>query len=186
MARIRRIEDDEVFDAAERVVIRMGMAGLSIDAVAKEAGISKARVLYDFKSKAALLEALIDRRLNADRRHTREAVEASSDTAHPELFGRIEAARPAFGHADRVIMLAVNAALSSRAELRNRFREWSREDLDAVVGNCCRSRAALMAYLALLGFYCTELFDFHRWDQAERLRILDEIQTVFLSFPEPA
>ena len=86
MARIRRIEDDEVFDAAERVVIRMGMAGLSIDAVAKEAGISKARVLYDFKSKAALLEALIDRRLNPDRRRTPQAPPGSRATARPGPF----------------------------------------------------------------------------------------------------
>lgn len=185
MARSRKIEDDDVLDAAERVVARLGAAGLSIDAVAKEAGISKSRVVYDHKSKSALLEALIDRRLDREQQRIEEAVEASGDTPNPELFGRIAVAGPMPDQTDRAVMLAISAALSSEEKLQNRLRTWTEEDLTAIEGASDRPRAALMAYFALTGFYCTELFGFRRWDEAERLRILDDIRTIFLSFREP-
>ncbi|MFD2250351.1 AcrR family transcriptional regulator [Pseudochelatococcus lubricantis] len=184
MARSRKIEEDDVLDAAERVIVRLGAAGLSIDAVAREAGISKARVVYTHKSKRALLEALIDRRLKAEKLRTREIVEVSRDTPHPELFGRIAAAAEFPRHEDRAIMLAISASLSSEEKLQNLMREWTMEDLEAMESGS-RPRAALMAYLALTGFYCIEHFDFNRWDAAERLRILEDIRTIFMSFREP-
>lgn len=184
LARSRKIEEDDVLDAAERVVVRQGAAGLSIDAVAREAGISKARVVYTHKSKSALLEALIDRRVRAEKQRTHEAVEASRDTPHPELFGRIAAAMETPAQEDRAVMLAISASMSSEERLQHLMREWTQEDLAAIESGSCRPRAALMAYLALTGFYCIELFDFHRWDAAERLRILDGIGSIFESFPE--
>ncbi len=164
--------------------MRLGAAGVSIDAVAREAGISKARVVYTHKSKSALLEALIDRRVKAEKERTREAVESSRDTPHPELFGRIAAAAEIPGNEDRAVMLAISASLSSEEKLQGLMRDWTREDLMAIESDGRRPRAALMAYLALTGFYCIEHFDFHRWEEAERLRILDDIRTIFTSFPE--
>jgi AcrR family transcriptional regulator len=43
-------------------VRQLGLAGLSIDAVAKEAGISKSSVVYDFRNKNALLAAFIEKK----------------------------------------------------------------------------------------------------------------------------
>lgn len=47
---MRKINEDDILDAAERVVVRDGAVGLSIDAVAREASVSKSRVVYDHKS----------------------------------------------------------------------------------------------------------------------------------------
>ena len=44
MARPRVIKQDDILDAAEAVVVRCGAAHLTLDAVAVEAGISKASV----------------------------------------------------------------------------------------------------------------------------------------------
>src|SRR3546814_17040256 len=57
---------DAVLDAAQRVVARDGAAGLTLEAVAAEAGISKASVLYDYGTKQALMKALIERRIAAE------------------------------------------------------------------------------------------------------------------------
>lgn len=184
MGRARKIEDDQILDAAERVVERLGAAGLSIDAVAKEAGVSKSRVVYDHKSKRALLEALIERRLDSEQQRIRAAVAASRDTPNPELFGRLAAAGQAPSHTDRAVMLAISASLPSQEDLQNRLREWTEEDLRAIASGS-RPRAALIAYLALTGFFCTELFGFHQWEPSERLRILDDMRMLFASFPEP-
>ncbi|MFC0220403.1 hypothetical protein ACFFJ7_18645 [Pseudochelatococcus lubricantis] len=43
--------------------------------------------------------------------------------------------------------------------------------------------AVLLADPALPGFCCMGLLDFNRRDRTKRLRIPDEIQMVFVSFP---
>src|SRR5690606_31627342 len=53
--RPRTIDRDKVLDAAEAVVMRAGAAGLTIDAVAREAGITKGGVQYAFGSKENLI-----------------------------------------------------------------------------------------------------------------------------------
>jgi len=52
---------ERVLDAAERISLRHGPGGRTIEAVAREAGVSKGGVLYHFPSKAAIIEAMIDR-----------------------------------------------------------------------------------------------------------------------------
>ena len=47
-----------------------------------------------------------------------------------------------------------------------------------------RPKAALMAFLALNGLSCLELFGLHQWDETERLAILDGIRTIDATFPE--
>ena len=50
----------DILEAAQRVVARDGSTGLSIEAVAKEAGLSKGGVLHHFPSKDALLSGFIE------------------------------------------------------------------------------------------------------------------------------
>jgi len=50
-----------ILDAAQRAALREGSAHLTIDAVARESGLSKGGVLYHFPAKEALLEAMVER-----------------------------------------------------------------------------------------------------------------------------
>lgn len=52
---------DTVLDAAEAVVVRQGIANLTLDAVAAEAGLSKGGLLHHFPSKDRLVEAMVTR-----------------------------------------------------------------------------------------------------------------------------
>lgn len=52
---------DGLLDAAEAVVGRQGIANLTLDAVAAEAGVSKGGLLHHFPSKDRLVEALVTR-----------------------------------------------------------------------------------------------------------------------------
>lgn len=52
---------NKLLDAAETVVERQGIANLTLDAVALEAGLSKGGLLYHFPSKDRLVEALVAR-----------------------------------------------------------------------------------------------------------------------------
>jgi AcrR family transcriptional regulator len=50
-----------ILDAVERIVLQKGVAGLTLEAAAREAGVSKGGLLYHFASKEALLTGLMQR-----------------------------------------------------------------------------------------------------------------------------
>ena len=50
-----------ILEAAGRIVLARGAAGLTLEAVAEEAGLSKGGLLYHYGSKEALLAAMVER-----------------------------------------------------------------------------------------------------------------------------
>ncbi len=76
-----------VLDAAETVVMRQGIANLTLDAVAAEAGMSKGGLLHHFPTKDRLVEALVTRTADHLRAHYQEAYERA-----PEGPGRMSRA----------------------------------------------------------------------------------------------
>jgi AcrR family transcriptional regulator len=50
-----------ILDAAENLIIARGVTALTLEAAAREAGVSKGGLLYHFASKEALLETLLGR-----------------------------------------------------------------------------------------------------------------------------
>lgn len=175
MARIRTIDSDALLDAAERVAIREGAVGLSIDAVAREAGISKSRVIYDYKSKSGLLQALVERRLRVENERVAAAVAAHGDSANPELCGRIAAAKDTPDEDDRAIALTLCAAMSSEEPLQAMIRDMARRDIEAVTSCARHTSLAVVAYLALHGMMSMEYLDIYRWTELERSTLLAEI-----------
>jgi len=175
MARIRTIDSDALLDAAERVAIRDGAVGLSIDAVAREAGISKSRVIYDYKSKSGLLQALVERRLRVENERVADAVAAHGHTANPELCGRIAAAKDSPNEDDRAIALTLCAAMSSEEPLQGMIRDMAKRDIEAVTSRARHTTLAVVTYLALHGMMSMEYLDIYRWTEAERSTLLAEI-----------
>ena len=53
--------ENKILNAAESVALRDGVAHLTLDAVAAEAGLSKGGMLYHFPSKDALVRGMVDR-----------------------------------------------------------------------------------------------------------------------------
>lgn len=52
---------DKVLDAFERLLIERGERETTLDAVAREAGVSKGGLIYHFKSRDALVDGLLER-----------------------------------------------------------------------------------------------------------------------------
>ncbi|MEM7203351.1 MAG: TetR/AcrR family transcriptional regulator [Planctomycetota bacterium] len=59
MARPSSNAPERLLDAAEAVILRSGVASLTLDAVAAEAGMSKGGLLYHLPTKEKLIEALL-------------------------------------------------------------------------------------------------------------------------------
>jgi AcrR family transcriptional regulator len=64
---------DRMLDSAEVVVVRQGIANLTLDAVAAEAGLSKGGLLHHFPNKDRLIEAMVTRAAENQRDYYRDA-----------------------------------------------------------------------------------------------------------------
>jgi AcrR family transcriptional regulator len=70
---------DELLDAAEAVIVRDGIASLTLDAVAAEAKVSKGGLLHHFPNKDRLVEALVMRTARSIREHNASAFESAAE-----------------------------------------------------------------------------------------------------------
>ena len=81
---------DALMDAAERLVLRHGLAGTTVDAVVEEAGVTKGTFFYHFDTKGDLARSLVERYEAHDRdlmdRHMAEAEGRSEDPLEQVLI----------------------------------------------------------------------------------------------------
>jgi AcrR family transcriptional regulator len=81
-----------ILDAAAAIVQARGVAGLTLDAAARDAGVSKGGLLYHFASKEALLDAMLRRLADYMEREYLACV-----AAQPEGPGRVARANLEWG-----------------------------------------------------------------------------------------
>lgn len=175
MGRKKEISTDSILDAAEQVIGQIGVAKLTIDAVAAQAKISKASVLYVHKTKQALLEAVVTRAMERDdvMHHEMELRLAAEDSV--ALRGRIEVAKTPPPDEFRPIALNLSSALILNEDLRKTMQQHQAEVIERIVTTSSKPRGAMLAYLALEGFKFLDHLDFHKWTDEERARILAEL-----------
>jgi AcrR family transcriptional regulator len=175
MGRKRVIDQEEILNAAEFVVVRDGAARLTLDAVAEQAGISKASVIYDYKSKQALIQAVIERRVAHDKAVIQELTDGLGDMPSAVMRGRVLAASTPLQDEVRAVALNLCSALAQDAQLRSGIQKEQATMIAQVMETSANPRGALLAYLALEGLKLLEYLDLHSWPEKERSRILREI-----------
>ena len=67
---------NKILNAAESIALRDGVAHLTLDAVAAEAGLSKGGVLYNFATKEALIQGMVNRLIEEVNAEMSRSVEA--------------------------------------------------------------------------------------------------------------
>jgi AcrR family transcriptional regulator len=72
---------EEILEAARRVLVRNGVAATTLDAVAKEVGVSKTALYYYFPSKDALFFELVFGALDSQAKAVHDAVDKANDGA---------------------------------------------------------------------------------------------------------
>ena len=186
MGRKRTIDRDELMAAIERVARRSGIAGLSIDAVAKEAGISKSSVVYDCECKAGLMAAFTRYKM-AEHRAGFEALLASyRGQPNARLRATIQKFRTVPTDEEVAMAMLISAGMGEHAECREIMREIIAEDAAQIAEQAGDRRRMLMALLTLHGMAFLEYFGFHRFDQDTRNEILDELMAAAESDPGAA
>ena len=168
---------ERLLDAAERVVAESGATHLTLDAVAKSAGVSKGGLLYHFPSKEALLEGMLSRHFHDVEAEVgkRLASRGKKPTRADRLRERVSVLlemhpeRPAVGAA----MVAASAdspehMAPCRAEYRKLLDEFSK-----LPGGFERTALVL---LAVQGLLLAELLHLSPYTPEERSRLVKALQ----------
>lgn len=185
MGRQRSIDRDAVLNAAERVVIRDGAANLTLEAVAAEAGISKASVLYDYKTKRALIRTLIERRVAAEEELIQRFVDAHADRPDARIRGYIAAATRSFSDEERAVGLNLCAALAQDEGLREPAQETLQATIADIEESSTHPRGAMLAFLSIQGLMLLDWFGLYSFAPAERERLIAEISWLIQQSPPP-
>jgi len=178
---------DRLLDAAERVVVESGATHLTLDAVAKSAGVSKGGLLYHFPSKEALLEGMLSRhfqdvdaevsrrlarrsekaarRGNGSARRARKPSRADMFSERVRVLLELHPERPAVG-------AAMVAASADSPELMAGCRTEYRKLLDEFARLPGGFERTALVLLAVQGLLLAELLHLSPYTPPERSRLV--------------
>jgi len=169
-----RNASQRILEAARAIAAREGAGKITIEAVAKEASLSKGGVLYNFPTKRALLSGLLDQML----------------AAHRELLGEVSKRHPARtlrGHLDTVLhsrdidddlSMAILAAAASDPRLLNPLRTELTGDLESILTDTKDAPAAMIAALAIQGLRFQKLLNLPDGGAEIRERVIERLRTM--------
>lgn len=174
--RTRREDRAEIIlDAAEEVLRRLGARGLTIDAVAAQASLSKGGVLHHYGSKDALICALVARKIGRMREGiaTQEARLPPGKGSMP--LAMVANARQTYCDEDgfpRALLLAS----AENPEALAGFRDFLAERLTTISDLESRPGAGAVFLFAILGMMLGRTLGFHELKGPEADRLFDALE----------
>jgi AcrR family transcriptional regulator len=167
------ITREGLIELAEEIVRREGAAGLTIDALAKRAGISKGGVQYSFSSKDDLIRALIERWT-----HQFDALLGDMDDVPPaDLVRKYINVMRGSQAAMNAKMAGLMIAYIQNPENVSETREWYRSMFERLGGATEDAQAARVALLAVEGLFMLRISGID--ENGEWSAFLDDVETVF-------
>lgn len=173
---------DLILTAAERVVLRDGVMHLTLEAVAREAKLSKGGLLYHFATKKALIQAMLARLIQYREREIEVHQEHDPEPGRwtrAYVRRKLEPVLPYPGEADFPRSKEVGAGLIVAATttpglldpLRERFQAWQQ----AIEQDGIDTARATVVRLAVDGLWLAELLGIWSPDEQLHEQVLDEL-----------
>jgi squalene-hopene/tetraprenyl-beta-curcumene cyclase len=179
-----------VLQAAIDLIIREGVDSLTLDRVAREAGVSKGGLLYHYAGKEQLIAGLVelllirlrhyqvltqDRSVLAPGVHTRSFVEAALQQPARQENDSPGDLRPLQGHEiAAILMAAMTSAPSLLDPLREMYRDWQ----DSLDHDGIDPARAVVARLAAEGLWFSEALGLAPPPPDRRASIVREIHSL--------
>ena len=163
-----------ILEAARVIATRDGSGKITIDAVAKEAGLSKGGVLYNYPTKKALLSGLLNQMLSAHRGLLDELPEqlpSRTLRAHFETIIQSE-------DLDDDLSMAILAAAASDPNLLDPLRVELTGDLEHILSDTKDAPAAMIAVLAIQGLRFQKLLKLPDGGGDMKVRVIERLRTM--------
>lgn len=177
MPRPRTIDRDRLLRTAETIISDLGLGALSLGAVAQAAGVPKASVQSAFKTRDALVGAVLDRWI-AQEGNRFAAAGGTSGRPSDRILAHIESNsapdRPVRGAANLI------AALLDSPSHRQVLLSWYSARMDGLVRTGPSGGLERVALLAAEGAYLLRVLGLVEFDQEAWRSIFSEIRTAAL------
>lgn len=168
MAAAKISSRERILEAAEALAHEVGPGHMSLDAVAQRAGVSKGGLLYNFPSKAKLLEALVEHHLEQFEAAFAASPAARSGKANASAAAFLEIATIEIRKKAKPPAAGVLAAFVENPDLLKPARTVGRRLIDRIKADADDADLALVVYLALEGMRCLPLLDLDVLSERER------------------
>lgn len=172
MGRKATITRDALLEKAEAIVRSEGAKSLTIDALAKAAGISKGGVQYSFESKDELVRALIARWM----RQFDELLADDGIAAPAVLIHRYIGAMRSSQDAMNAKMAGLMIAYIQDPENLRATRQWYEAMFQRLAGPSAEAQAARVAFLAVEGLFLMRIAGIDA--DGEWTGFLDDVEAV--------
>ena len=176
---VRGSSREAILDAAETVALASGAVHLTLDAVAERAGVSKGGLLYNFPSKEALLQAMVDRNMRRLGQDHAAALAHFPPVPGRELMAFVHMTAQKSMCCEKRLGGSLLAACANNPRLLepvHRFHRWRLEMIDAAARDGLPFERAAIASLALDGLCLLEMLGLSPFSPEQRARILEDLQ----------
>ncbi|MFL9923041.1 TetR/AcrR family transcriptional regulator [Herbaspirillum lusitanum] len=165
-----------VIQAALTIIARDGAGKLTLDAIAREAGISKGGLMHQFRSKGAVLQALLEHQVEYFEKFSGDYM-ANDGAASPEphLTTQIEVAREAISQPQSVAF-AILGAIGEEPGLLSMFRDIDASKLAAIKAEAADPEMATLRWMAARGLLLSALFGLCPLSDEEREQLFDHLR----------
>ena len=155
-------------DAAMLIIARDGPGRLTLDAIARESGLSKGGVMHQFRTKEGVLKALLERQMA----HFAEfsaayRAKAGVKSANPELATEIATVREA-ANTPNSAALALLAAMVESPDLMALPRDSDLKTIAAIKAEAADPELAMLRWAAARGLMLGALFGMSPLGKPER------------------
>lgn len=175
-ARGRKSSREKILDAAAELVAEIGAGRLTLDAVAERAGLSKGGLLYNFPSKDALLQAMIQRMIDQVS-DAKEALRAQMKPG-PNLEARLTTTtllNMCCGGKMQEVATGMMAASAENPRLLDPVRDVIAATLEQLKASSDDLDTALLGWLAVEGLSNLEMHKLSPFSDQDRERIVQAI-----------
>lgn len=164
-----------VIQAALAIIARDGPGRLTLDAIARESGISKGGLMHQFRTKEAVLKALIEHQIEHFEAFSRNyEARSGAAQAEPRLAAQIATSREAAADS-HMIAMAVLGALAGDPGLLSATRELDVGKAEAIKAEAADPDLALLRWSAARGLAITAALGLCPFSDAERDRLFDRL-----------
>lgn len=161
--------------AALAIIARDGPGRLTLDAIARESGISKGGLLHQFRSKEAVLRALLEHEIEHFEDFSRAYLARHGGTRpQPQLAAEIATNREAVAKS-QPISSAILAAVAEDPGLLARTRELAAKRLEAIKAEAEDPDLAVLRWMAARGMTTTAVLGMCPLSGEERERLFDRL-----------
>lgn len=161
--------------AALTIISRDGPAKLTLDAIARESGMSKGAVTHQFRSKEAVLKALLDKQMNYFADFSRQYREKNGTiSAEPELATQIATLREVITQPHSVAF-AILGAMAQDPGLLEITREHDATTAAAIKAEAADPQLAVLRWYAARGLALSTLFGLCSLNDKERNELFDRL-----------